>query len=47
MEFLFSDFPSRIQKYNTVRCQIGVIRLKKAALGGQTELAEPYKVALE
>ncbi|NJN59429.1 MAG: hypothetical protein HC879_19005 [Leptolyngbyaceae cyanobacterium SL_5_9] len=32
---------------NTVRCQIGVIRLKKAALGGQTELSEPYKVALE
>jgi hypothetical protein len=47
MEHLFPDFLSRIQRYNTVRCQIGVIRLKKATLGGQTELKEPYEVALK
>lgn len=46
MEHLFTDFSAKIQRYNTVCCQIGVIRLKRATLGGKTELA-PYKVALE
>jgi hypothetical protein len=41
------SFTEKVKGNNTVRCQIGVIRLKKAALGGQTELSEPYKVALE
>jgi hypothetical protein len=41
------SFTEKVKDNNTVRCQIGVIRLKKAALGGQTELSEPYKVALE
>lgn len=47
MEQLFPDWLARIQAYNTVRCQIGVLRLKKAALGGQQEVVEPYNNALE
>ena len=48
LEQLFSDdWRTRVQTYNTVRCQIGVLRLKKAALGGQLDLVQPYNEALD
>jgi len=47
LEQLFPDWRTRVQAYNTVRCQIGVLRLKKAALGGQLELVQPYNEALD
>lgn len=47
LEQLFVDFRAKVQANNTVRCQIGVLRLKKVALGGQLELVHPYDEALD
>ena len=47
MEQLFPDWLNHVQANNTVRCQIGVLRLKRAAFGGQREVVEPYDDALE
>jgi len=47
MEQLFPDFRAKVQASNTVRCQIGVLRLKRTAIGGQTELVRPYDEALD
>ncbi|GEM_PF-2457664 len=47
MEQLFPDWLNHVQANNTVRCQIGVLRLKRAAFGGQREVVEPYDNALE
>ena len=47
MEHLFPDWLAHVQANNTVRCQIGVLRLKRAAFGGQREVVEPYDNALE
>jgi len=46
LEILFPNFHSAIQNHSTVRCQIGVLRLKLAAEGSE-ELKEPFKEALE
>ncbi len=46
LEILFPDFLATIQNHSTVRCQIGVLRLKLAAEGNE-ELKEPFKEALE
>lgn len=47
LEQLFPDWRVRAQTNHTIRCQIGVLRLKKAALGGQRELVQPYNKALD
>jgi len=47
LEQLFPDWQTRVRSHNTVRCQIGVLRLKKAVLGGQQELMQPYNEALD
>jgi hypothetical protein len=47
MECLFPAWLAHVQANNTVRCQIGVLRLKRAAFGGQREVVEPYDNALE
>ena len=47
MEQLFPDWLAHVQANDTVRCQIGVLRLKKAALGGHRELVQPYDEALD
>lgn len=46
MEQLFTDFRAKILANNTVRCQIGVLRLKLAAHSGANELVQPYYAAL-
>ena len=47
IEELFPDFRTRLQhSFKTVRCQIGVLRLKLAA-HGSSELAEQYNEALD
>jgi hypothetical protein len=46
LEILFQNFLSTIQNHSTVRCQIGVLRLKLAAEGSD-ELKEPFKEALD
>lgn len=46
-EQLFPDFHAKVQTNNTVRCQIGVLRLKLAAHSGANELVQPYNAALE
>lgn len=49
LEILFPDFNDALQdnKHKTVRCQIGVLRLKLKAEDGQNELVEPYRNALK
>jgi len=47
LEQLFSDWRARVHAYKTVGCQVGVLRLKKAALGGQQDLVQPYNEALD
>ncbi|MBW4553239.1 MAG: hypothetical protein KME35_19315 [Aphanocapsa sp. GSE-SYN-MK-11-07L] len=47
MEHLFHDFIDKVKQNHTVRCQIGVLRLKKTASVGQMELSQPYTNALE
>jgi hypothetical protein len=47
LEQFFPDFRARVQANNTVRCQIGVLHLKRVALGGQLELVRPYDNALD
>jgi len=46
VERLFPAWTILVQANQTVRCQIGVLRLKRAALG-QRELTQPYNEALE
>lgn len=46
-EQLFPDFRTKVQSSHTVRCQIGVLRLKLAAHSGANELVKPYNAALE
>ncbi|HHG90167.1 MAG TPA: hypothetical protein ENJ90_06790 [Devosia sp.] len=46
MEHLFPHWLAHVQTYDTVRCQIGVLRLKKAALSGRQEVVDPYNDAL-
>lgn len=49
MESLFPDFLNLLQRpqYNTVRCQVEVLRLKLQAEDGSQEIAKPYNDALE
>ena len=49
LEVLFPDFNDALRdtKHKTVRCQIGVLRLKLKAEDGQNELVEPYRNALK
>jgi hypothetical protein len=47
MEHLFPDFIDKVKENHTVRCQIGVLRLKKTASVGQMELSQPYLNALD
>lgn len=47
MEHLFPDFIDKVKQNHTVRCQIGVLRLKKTAAVGQMELSQPYLTALD
>lgn len=47
MENLFPTFSEEIKKNHTVRCQIGVLRLKYTASLGHRELSQPYDKALE
>jgi hypothetical protein len=47
MEYLFPDFIDKVKQNHTVRCQIGVLRLKKTASVGQMELSQPYLTALD
>lgn len=47
MEHLFPDFIDKVKQNHTVRCQIGVLRLKKTASVGQMELSQPYLTALD
>ncbi len=47
MEALFPTWPDHIQVSNTVRCQIGVLRLKRAALAGQSDFVQLYNDALD
>ena len=46
LEQLYSDFIPKVQANNTVRCQIGVLRLKLAAHSGANEIVQPYIAAL-
>jgi hypothetical protein len=47
MEYVFPNFADEIKKHNTVRCQIGVLRLKQTASLGHQELSLIYNDALE
>lgn len=49
LELLFPDFNDTLKasKYKTVRCQIGVLRLKLKSEEGQNELVQPYRNALQ
>lgn len=49
LEVLFPDFSDTLtgSQYKTVRCQIGVLRLKLKSEEGQNELVQPYKNALQ
>lgn len=47
IEKLFPRFSDEIRRNHTVRCQIGVIRLKKTSSIGHRELSQPYDEALE
>lgn len=47
MEHLFSKFSDEIKRNHTVRCQIGVLRLKQTSSIGHRELSQPYDEALE
>lgn len=47
MECLFPTWSDYIKASNTVRCQIGVLRLKKAALAGQSDFVHLYNEALD
>ncbi|QSJ19752.1 hypothetical protein JYQ62_14185 [Nostoc sp. UHCC 0702] len=47
MEHLFPKFSDEIKKNHTVRCQIGVLRLKQTSSIGHRELSQPYNEALE
>ena len=46
MEHLFSDFEKKVKENHIVRCQIGVLRLKRTASLGHRELGQPYDAAL-
>jgi len=46
IEYLFPDFPDEVKRKHTVRCQIGVLRLKQTASLGHRELSQPYDAAL-
>lgn len=49
LELLFPDFNDTLTdpKHRTVRCQIGVLRLKLKSEEGNNELVQPYKEALK
>jgi hypothetical protein len=47
MEYVFPNFADEIKKNHTVRCQIGVLRLKQTASLGHRELSQLYDEALE
>ena len=47
VEQLFPDFSNEVKNRHTVRCQIGVLRLKQTASLGHQELSEPYDAALK
>ncbi len=47
MEYVFPNFTDEIKKNHTVRCQIGVLRLKQTASLGHQELSLIYNEALE
>lgn len=47
MDKFFPAFGDEVKNNPTVRCQIGVLRLKKTASTGQMELSQPYSNALE
>lgn len=46
MEILFPDFVDKVKQNYTVRCQIGVLRLKQTASLGQSEVNQPFLNAL-
>lgn len=46
MENFFPDFVDKIKQNYTVRCQIGVLRLKQTASLGQPEVNQPFLNAL-
>ncbi|MEG4853539.1 hypothetical protein QUB10_21970 [Microcoleus sp. B5-D4] len=47
MEYVFPNIADEIKKNHTVRCQIGVLRLKQTASLGHRELSQPYEAALK
>jgi hypothetical protein len=47
MDKFFPAFGDEVKNNPTVRCQIGVLRLKQTAATGQMELSQPYTTALE
>ncbi len=46
MEAIFSDFLSHVQANKTVRCQVGVLRLKLSS-SGSSDIKDTYNLALE
>jgi hypothetical protein len=46
MECLFPNFLDKVKQDYTVRCQIGVLRLKQTASTGQSEVKQPFLNAL-
>ncbi|MGB3192871.1 MAG: hypothetical protein WBB43_25965 [Limnoraphis sp.] len=47
VEHLFPTFSDEVKRKHTVRCQIGVLRLKQTASLGHRELSQPYEAALK
>lgn len=47
VEHLFPTFSDEVKRKHTVRCQIGVLRLKQTASLGHRELSQPYEAALQ
>jgi hypothetical protein len=47
VEHLFPAFSDEVKSKHTVRCQIGVLRLKQTASLGHRELSQPYEAALQ
>ncbi|EAW34511.1 hypothetical protein [Lyngbya sp. PCC 8106] len=47
VDHLFPTFSDEVKSKHTVRCQIGVLRLKQTASLGHRELSQPYEAALQ
>jgi hypothetical protein len=47
VEHLFPNLSDEVKRKHTVRCQIGVLRLKQMAARGHRELSQPYDAALK